>query len=52
MAFEQLMWKRIGFTTYNARGRWELSDTAQSPKIRIDVEEMTAERYSNRYTYF
>ena len=45
MAFEQLTWKRIGFTTYNARGRWELSDTAQSPKIRIDVEEMTAERY-------
>ena len=45
MAFEQVTWKRIGFTRYNARGRWELSDTAQAPKVVIDQEEMNEARY-------
>lgn len=46
MAFEQVTWKRIGFTRYNARGRWELSDTAQSPKVVIDQEEMNEACYN------
>lgn len=47
MAFEQVTWKRIGLTRYNARGHWELSDTAQVPKVVIDQDEMNEARYKS-----
>ena len=46
LAFEQLTWKRIGFTRYNAHGRWELNDTMPQPQVIIDPTEMNAAGYN------
>lgn len=41
LAFEQLTWKRIGYISYNARGRW-----TPSPKKYIVPQEMAEKRYT------